>query len=68
MPQQGPRVVQAGGTDVEPIEFAERAAGFVRVANERRDRISAREQAADDLAPDATGGADHRGGHRVSFR
>src|SRR5262249_47876888 len=38
------------------------------VANERGDHIAAREHAADDLAADAAGGADHRRGHRVSFR
>jgi hypothetical protein len=62
------RVVQARGTDVQPVGFAEGAAGFVGVANERGDRIAAREYAADDLAADAARGADHCGGHRVSFR
>jgi hypothetical protein len=62
------RIVQARGTDVQPVGFAERVAGFVGVANERGDRIAAREEAADDLAADAAGGADHCGCHRVSFR
>jgi hypothetical protein len=53
---------------VQPAGFAEGAAGFAGVANERGDRIAAREYAADDLAADAAGGADHCGGHRVSFR
>jgi hypothetical protein len=52
---------------VQPVGFAEGAAGLVRIANERGDRIAACEHAADDLAADAAGGADHRGGHRVSF-
>jgi len=56
------------GTDAQPAGFAEGAAGFAGVANERGDRIAAREYAADDLAADAAGGADHCGGHRVSFR
>src|SRR5262249_23493683 len=34
----------------------------------RGDRIAAREHAADNLAADAAGGADHCGGHRVPFR
>jgi hypothetical protein len=38
------------------------------VADQRGDRGAAREQAADDLAADAAGGADHCGAHRVSFR
>jgi hypothetical protein len=53
---------------VQPAGFAEDAAGFAGVANERGDRIAAGEYAADDLAADAAGGADHCGGHRVSFR
>jgi hypothetical protein len=53
---------------VQAVGFAEGAAGFVGVANERSDRIAAREDAADDLAADAAGGADHCGSHRVSFR
>ena len=60
------RVVQARGTDAQPAGLAEDAAGFAGVANERGDRIAAREYAADDLAADAAGGADHCGGHRVS--
>ena len=48
--------------------WVEIPAGFAGVANERGDRITAREYAADDLAADAAGGADHCGGHRVSFR
>jgi hypothetical protein len=55
------------GTDVQPAGFAERTAGFARVADECRDRIAAGEQAADDLAADAAGGTDHCGGHRASF-
>ena len=62
------RVIQAGGTDVQPAGFAEGAAGFAGVADEHGDRIAAHEYAADDLAADAAGGADHCGGHRVSFR
>jgi hypothetical protein len=53
---------------VQPAGFAEGVAGLAGVADERSDRIAAREQAADDLAADATGGADHRAAHRVSFR
>jgi hypothetical protein len=53
---------------VQPVAFAEGAAGFVEIANERDDRIAAREYAADDLAADAAGGADHCGRHRGSFR
>jgi hypothetical protein len=53
---------------VQPAGFAEGAAGFAGVADERGDRIAAREYAADDLAADAAGSADHCGGHRVSFR
>jgi hypothetical protein len=49
-----------------PVGFAKGAAGFAGVANERGDRIAAREYAADDLAADAAGGADHCGGHRGS--
>ena len=62
------RVVQARGTDVQPAGVAEDAAGLAGVANERGDRIAAPEHAADDLAADTAGGADHCGGHRVSFR
>jgi hypothetical protein len=51
---------------VQPAGFAEGAAGFTGVADERGDRLAAREQAADDFAADA-GGADHRGGHRISL-
>jgi hypothetical protein len=43
-------------------------AGFAGVADERGDRIAAREYGADDLAADAAGGADHCGGHRVPLR
>jgi hypothetical protein len=43
-------------------------AGLAWVADERGDRIAAHEQAADDLAADAAGGADHCGAHRVCFR
>jgi len=53
---------------VQPRWVAEGAPGLAGVAHERGDRLAAREDAADDLAPDAAGGADHRGGHRVSFR
>jgi hypothetical protein len=53
---------------VQPAGFAEGAAGFAGVADERGDRIAAREYATDDLAADAAGGADHCGGHRVFFR
>jgi hypothetical protein len=53
---------------VQPAGFAEGVAGFAGIADERGDRIAAREFAADDLAADAAGGADHCGGHRVSFR
>jgi len=53
---------------VQPGGFAEGAAGFAGVANKRGDRLAAREYAADDLAADAAGGADHCGGHRFSFR
>jgi hypothetical protein len=45
-----------------------KARRFDGVADERGDRIAAREYAVDDLAADAAGGADHCGGHRVSFR
>jgi hypothetical protein len=41
---------------------------FVGVANERRDRVAAREYAADDLAAGAAGGVDHCDGHHFSFR
>ena len=61
-------VVQARGTDVQSVGFAEGAAGFVGVANERGDRVATHEEAADDLAADAAGGAEHGGGHRVSLR
>ena len=44
---------------MQPAGFAEGAAGFAGVADERGDRIAAREYAADDLAADAAGGADH---------
>jgi hypothetical protein len=53
---------------VQPAWFAEGAAGFVGVADERGDRIATREYAADDLTANTAGGADHCGGHRVSFR
>jgi hypothetical protein len=53
---------------VQPAWFAEGAAGLAGVADERGDRITAREYAANGLAADAAGGADHCGGHRVSFR
>jgi hypothetical protein len=52
---------------VQPAGVAEGTAGFARVADERGDCIAAREQAADDLAADAAGGADHSGAHRVSL-
>jgi uncharacterized protein (DUF2252 family) len=58
-------VGKARGTDVQAAGVGEGTAGFARVANERGDRIAAGEYAADDLAADAAGGADHRGGHRV---
>jgi hypothetical protein len=51
----------AGGTDVQPAGLAEGAAGFAGVADERHIRIAVRQDAADDLAADATGGADHCG-------
>jgi hypothetical protein len=51
---------------VQPVAFAEGAAGFAGIANERGHRFAAREYAADDLAADATGGANHCGGHDVS--
>ena len=50
MPRQDRAVVQARGTDAQPVGFAEGATGFVGVANERHDRIASRESAADDLA------------------
>ena len=59
------RIVQARSTDMQPVGFAEGATRFIGVANERGDRIAAREKAADDLAADVAGGADHCGGHRV---
>jgi hypothetical protein len=62
------QVVQPGGTDVQPAGVAEGAAGFAGVADERGDRTVAREQAADDLAADTAGSADHGGGHRLSLR
>jgi hypothetical protein len=49
---------------VQPDGFAEGAAGFAGVADERGDRIAARQDAADDQAADMTGSADHCGGHR----
>jgi len=39
-----------------------------RSPNQYRNRVAALEEAADDLAADVAGGADHCGGHRVSFR
>ena len=42
---------------MQPEGFGEGAAGFAGVANERGDRLAVREQAADDLAADAAGGA-----------
>jgi len=62
------RVIQTRAADVQPTRFAEGAAGLAWVTNQGGDRIAARECAADDLAADAAGGADHRGGHRFSFR
>jgi hypothetical protein len=59
------RVGQARGTDVQSVRFPEGAAGFVGIADERGDRIAAREYAADDLAADAAGGADNGSGHRT---
>jgi hypothetical protein len=50
---------------VQSVRFPEGAAGFVGIADERGDRIAAREYAADDLAADAAGGADHGSGHRT---
>ena len=38
---------------MQPAGFAEGAAGFAGVADERGDRIAAREYAADDRAADA---------------
>jgi hypothetical protein len=51
-----------------PPGFAEGAAGFAGVTDERGDRITAREHAADDLTADTAGRADHSGGHRASLR
>jgi hypothetical protein len=51
---------------VQRARFAEGAAGFAGVADERGDRIAAREYAADDLAADPASGADHCSGHRLS--
>jgi hypothetical protein len=53
---------------VQAAGFAEGTPGLGGVADERGDRIAAREYPADDLAADAAGGADHCGAHRVSFR
>lgn len=44
---------------MQPAGFAEGAAGFAGVANERGDRTAARQYATDDLAADAAGGADY---------
>src|SRR5215475_7528535 len=52
---------------MQPAGLAEDAARFARVANERSDRIAAREHAADDFAADAAGGADNCSGHRAPF-
>src|SRR5262249_36584022 len=60
-------VVEARGTDVQARGCTQELAGLLWVANERSDLIAAREQAADDLAADAAGGADHRSRHRVSI-
>jgi len=38
---------------VQPVGFAQAAAGFVGFANERRGRLAPRGYAADDLAADA---------------
>jgi hypothetical protein len=62
------RIVQAGGTDVQPARVAEGAVGFAGVADKRGDLIAAHEQAAHDLAADVARSADHCGGHRVSSR
>ena len=59
-------VVQAGGADVPPAEFAEDAAGLAWVTSKRDDHTAAREYTADELAAAAAGGADHCGGHRVA--
>jgi len=53
---------------VQPVGFAQGAARFIEVANERIDRDDAREKAADDLAANVPGGDARCGGHRVSFR
>ena len=53
---------------MQPAAFAEGPAGLAGVADERGNRIAAREQAADDLAADTAGGADHCGAHRLSLR
>ncbi|HEY1909097.1 MAG TPA: hypothetical protein VGG91_23845 [Myxococcaceae bacterium] len=53
--------------DVQPATCPERAAGLVGVANDRGDRLAARQQPADDLAAHAACGADHGGGHGASF-
>jgi hypothetical protein len=53
---------------VQSAGFAEGAAGLAGIADERGDRIAALKQAADDLAADAAGGADHCGAHHASFR
>ena len=49
----------------KPVRLAERLTGLLGVANERNNRIAAREHAADDLAADAAGGPDHCGAHRA---
>ena len=56
------------GRMCSPPRLPKGPAGLAGVADQRGDRIAAREQAADNLAADTTGGADHRGAHRVSLR
>jgi len=63
-----PPVVQACGTDMQSVRFAEDAAGFVAVTNECSYCVAAVEKAADDFAADVAGSADHCRGHPVSFR
>ena len=53
---------------MQPAGFAKCAAGLARVADERSHCIAAGEEAADDLAADAAGGAYDSRCHRVSFR
>src|ERR1700733_8612714 len=48
--------------------FAEGTASFPGVTNQCGDRLAVREYAADDLAANATSGADYCGGHGLSLR